>query len=231
MAVIDTVKGRVTEYDEKAGELVIRVPYSDIPTLIRRGYKTCTVQLEDSRPLSSQQRKACYSMIAAVAEFAGEMKESTKEFLKFEFWTTELYQTADTMFSLSNAPMSIVAAFQKWLARFIVSNEIPCKFSLLDYVDDVSDYIYACLINKKCCICGKKADLHHVDRVGMGRDRTEIVHEGMRVLPLCREHHQETHTMPDAEFFGKYHINDGIVADKTICRMYRLKENKNAEQN
>ena len=62
---------------------------------------------------------------------------------------------------------------------FILDWDIPCDVRLLDFVDDVGAYLYACLVNKKCCICGKPADLHHVDHVGAGRDREDIVHEGL----------------------------------------------------
>jgi len=133
------------------------------------------------------------------------------------------------MFSLSDAPMSIVAAFQSWLARFIVRNDVPTNKPMLEYVDDVQDYVYACLVNKKCPICGKKADIHHVTAVGMGRDRTEIIHEGMEVMPLCREHHQEFHTIGKADFFKKWHLQGGIECDKTICRIYGLKRSKKSE--
>jgi len=223
MATIDIVKGKITDYDVNTGVVTIKAIFPNYPAMIQREYKECEITMIDSRPLSHKQRKACYAMIAEVAEFAGEERSETKEFLKLEFWTTELYQTADTLFSLSNAPMSIVAAFQKFLARFILRNEIPTKRSMLEYVDDVEDYEYACLVNKKCCICGQRADLHHVDRIGMGNDRTDIVHEGMKALPLCRTHHTEAHTMPDDEFLKKYHLTDGIEIDKTICKIYKLK--------
>ena len=32
--------------------------------------------------------------------------------------------------------------------------------------------------------------------------------------------------MPDAEFFEKYHLDGGIVLDKTLCRIYKLKHRK-----
>ena len=114
--------------------------------------------------------------------------------------------------------------------RFIVEYDIPCRVSLLEYVDDVPDYIYACLIAKKCCITGRPADLHHIDRVGMGRDRDDIIHEGMEVLPLCREMHQEAHTMSDREFFEKYHLPGGVVMDKTLCRIYKVKAKREVRQ-
>jgi hypothetical protein len=64
----------------------------------------------------------------------------------------------------------------------------------------------------------------------MGRNRNDIIHEGMEVLPLCREHHEQAHTMSDAEFFELYHIPGGIVMDKTLCRLYGLKRKKENEK-
>lgn len=225
-ALNETVRGKIIDYDEQRGELIIRAPYQDFPTMVRREYETVEIMLVDSRPLSGKQRRSCYAMIREIADWAGDDASEVKQYLKTDFWASELMDTADTMFSLSNAPMSIVAAFQRWLARFIVRHDVPCKKSLLSYVDDVDDYVYACIANKKCAICGRHADLHHVDPIGMGRDRETIIHEGMPVLPLCREHHTETHGMPTQEFLKKYHLNGGIPADKTICKLYRLKTRK-----
>lgn len=224
---VDTCKGKIVGYDERRQELLIRAPYGDWFTMTKREYKDCLVQLIDGRPLSDQQRKMCYSLLREISEYTGQGMDSTKEWMKIKFLAEDLEQTADKIFSLSNAPMSLVCAFQRFLVNFILEWDIPCRFSLLEYVDDVPDYLYSCLVTKKCCICGAPTDLHHIDRVGMGRDRTDIIHEGLEVLPLCREHHQEAHTMPDSEFFGKYHIPPGgIVMDKTLCRLYGLKARK-----
>lgn len=180
----------------------------------------------DSRKLSDSQRNMCYALLRAISDYTGDSPESTKEYFKLRFMADNLDELGDCIFSLSNAPMSLVAGFQRFLVRFIVENGIQTKRPLLEYVDDINDYIYCSLIHKKCVICGRKADLHHVDRVGMGRERTDILHEGMEALPLCREHHAEAHTMPDAEFFEKYHLDGGVVLDKTLCRIYKLKSRK-----
>lgn len=224
--IIDKVRGRIVDYDERRGEIIIRAPYTDFPALCRREYKEVDITLIDSRPLSAAQRRNCYAMIREIATWCGDTPEAIKEALKLDFWCGELLQMSDRLFSLSDAPMSVVAAFQKWLARFIVRNEVPTRKPMLDYVDDVDDYVYACLVEKKCPICGKKADLHHIDAVGMGRDRTEIIHEGLEVMPLCREHHTEMHTIGKGDFFKKYHLSNGIICDKTICRIYGLKRKK-----
>ena len=226
MEVIDRIEGKIVDFDERRNVMIIEAPYDNFYRMCHREYKKCWVEPVDSRPLSDKQRRSCYAMIREIADWSGDTTEAMKEVLKLDFWCGELLEIADSMFSLSNAPMSIVAAFQSWLARFIVRNDVPTKKPMLEYVDDISDYVYACLINKKCPICGHKADLHHVQALGMGADRTEVIHEGLEVLPLCREHHMEVHSIGKAEFFKQYHLDGGIPADKTICRIYKLKRRK-----
>ena len=227
---VDTVKGRIVGYDERTQELLIRARYDDWYTMTKRGYRECLVQPIDSRPLSDRQRKMCYALLREISDYTGQDVHSAKEYLKLRFLADDFGETADRIFSLSNAPMSLVCAFQRYLVRFIVEYDIPCRVPLLEYVDDVPDYIYACLIAKKCCITGRPAELHHIDRVGMGRDRGDIIHEGMEVLPLCREMHQEAHTMSDLEFFEKYHLPGGVVMDKTLCRIYKVKAKREVRQ-
>lgn len=220
----ETVKGRIVGYDERAGELLIRAPYADFVTMTRREFKECLVQPIDSRPLSDKQRRACYALLHEISEYTGMGTSPTKEYMKLKFMAEELQDTGDKIFSLSNAPMSLVCAFQRFLVRFILDWDIPCSFSLLEFVDDVEDYVYACLVNKKCAVCGKPTDLHHVDAVGMGRDRDEILHLGMRALPLCRQHHQECHQIGQKTFEERYHLIHGIELDNTLCRIYKLRK-------
>ena len=227
---VDTVKGRIVGYDERTQELLIRAHYDDWYTMTKRGYKECLVQPLDARPLSDRQRKMCYALLREISDYTGQDVHSAKEYLKLRFLADDFGETADRIFSLSNAPMSLVCAFQRYLVRFIVEYDIPCRVPLLEYVDDVHDYIYACLIAKKCCITGRPAELHHIDRVGMGRNRDDIIHEGMEVLPLFREMHQEAHTMSDREFFEKYHLPGGVVMDKTLCRIYKVKAKREVRQ-
>ena len=223
--VIDRVRGRIVNYDERRGVVLIEAPYQDFATMCRREYREVEITMLDSRPLSEKQRKSCYAMLREIAEWSGYGADEVKDIMKFNFIGSLVEDMQQ--FSLRDAPMSLVAAFQTFLARFIVAHDVPTRRSMLEYVDDIDDYVLACLTQKKCVICGKKADLHHVDSVGMGRDRGEIIHEGMEVLPLCREHHTEAHTIGRESFETKYHIH-GVEADKTICRIYGLKRRKTA---
>lgn len=168
----------------------------------------------------------CYALINAISDWSGEDRELTKEHVKFDFISSDIERIADGLFSLSNAPMSVIAAFQSYLVKFILSNDIPVKRPLYEYVDDINDYVNQCLLHKKCAVCGRHAELHHIDAVGMGNDRKEIVHEGMEVISLCREHHTEAHKIGNKDFMARYHFNGGIQADKSICKLYGLKEKK-----
>lgn len=215
------IKGRILSVSED-GTAVIAAPI-DTYILTHRKVKEAYIDYIDSRPLSDKQRRMCYALINAIAEWSGETTEGTKTALKLEFWQNHIDTLADKIFSLSNAPMSLVAEFQRYLVRFIIDNDVPLKFPLLNYVDDIKDYTYSCLIHKKCVICGKHADLHHIDAIGMGNDRNDVQHIGREVMSLCREHHAEIHLLGKSEFMEKYHLDGGIIADKTICRIYGLK--------
>ena len=215
------VKGKIIQVNED-GTAIIKANINTYD-LIKKNISECYVDYIDSRPLSDRQRKMCYALINAIADWSGSSTHEIKEAFKLEFWADKVDTLADKIFSLSNAPMSLVAEFQKFLITFILDNGVPVKKPLLEYVDDIEHYLYMCLIHKKCFICGRKAELHHVDFVGMGNNRNEIIHEGRECLPLCRDHHQEYHNIGKTEFFPKYHIDKGIAIDKTLLKIYRLR--------
>ena len=222
---VDTIKAKITDYNPDTGELTLKAVYTDLPTMLRREYKECIVQMVDSRPLSGKQRGNVYAMIHEIADYTGMGAEETKTWMKLKFITEDLQETADRLFSLSNAPMSLVCAFQNFLVDFILSWNIPTRKPLIEMVDDVEQYVYSCLIHKRCAVCGKPAYLHHVDRVGAGRDRKTINHIGLRAEPLCFEHHTECHTQPQEEFDALYHLKP-VKIDKTIAKMYGLNTKK-----
>ena len=214
------IKGKIKDvYQDGTALIIAKI---DTAKYIKQGIKECYVDYIDNRAISDKQRRACYAFINAIAEWSGSSVNDIKEAFKLEFWADKVDPLADKIFSLSNAPMSLVAQFQKFLVEFILSNGVPVKFPLINFVDDINDYVYSCLIYKKCCVCGKKADLHHVDKVGMGLDRNKINHEGKECLPLCREHHSEIHVIGKNAFFEKYHLDKGVLIDKTIIKLYNL---------
>ena len=131
-------------------------------------------------------------------------------------------RTGVPYFSLSNTDMTTAREFLQFLIEFCIEQDIPLAENPIDRAPDISRYIYCCLMFKRCCISGKKAELHHVDAVGMGRDRKEIVHLGYRVLPLSRAYHTEAHTIGQKSFDEKYKVY-GIKLDKRLCEIWNVK--------
>ena len=68
--------------------------------------------------------------------------------------------------------------------------------------------------------------LHHVDAVGMGRNRKDIIHLGMRVMPLRSDLHYEAHTIGQNSFEEKYKVF-GIKLDEDLCRIWKVRSKSN----
>lgn len=211
------LKGYLSGYDGKA--LTVIAPLDDDYLLIKRNITECEIRLDDGRMISADQRKKIYATLRDIADYTGYVPEQVKALAKYDFIAQTGY---NHYFSLSDVDMTTAREFLEFLIEFCVQNDIPAQDSLLHRSPDIARYLYCCLANKKCAICGKRAELHHVDTVGAGRNRHKIVHKGMRVLPLCRTHHTEFHNIGKDTFFSKYHLF-GIKLDDYLCRVWRLK--------
>ena len=215
------LKGKVVGLSEDGTATIkAQVPLAQF---LYREVKEVYVDMIDSRPLSDKQRRMCYALVKAIADWSGSGSEEVKEAFKLDFWAERIDTLSDKIFSLSNAPMSLVAEFQRFLVAFILTHDVPTKRPLREYVDDIEAYTYLCLVRRKCAVCGRRAELHHIDAIGMGNDRTEVQHEGREVMSLCREHHTELHTVGKAEFMTKYHLDGGVPCDRTIMKIYGLR--------
>tara|TARA_Y100001938_G_C8044404_1_gene408008 strand:+ start:478 stop:768 length:291 start_codon:yes stop_codon:yes gene_type:complete len=79
-----------------------------------------------------------------------------------------------------------------------------------------------------CGLCATvPVDAHHLDSVGMGGNRMEVIIEDYSCVPLCRVHHQEWHQIGDREFLKKYNLN----LWKLNYQMNKLWRKQNAQEN
>lgn len=217
---MEIIDGTIKDYNER-GELTVTAVYPDVKRFIRCGYKTARVVLNDSRTLSHEQRKKAYALLGEINDYTGEMPEYTKKFFKLGFTAERHKELAGKIFSLSDCSVELASDFIDYLIGFILAHDIPTKQPLIELCDDVKLYVYACVIHKKCAVCGRKAELHHVDAVGMGNDRNAINHMGRSALPLCRAHHSELHDMGNKEFMSLYHLQP-VKIDEKIIKVYKL---------
>lgn len=219
---MEIIDGKITDYD-KSGKLTVTAMYDNADKFIKCGYSECRVLLKDSREISHEQRKKAYALLNEIAEFMGEMPDYVKKLFKLKFIYEEQKGLADALFSLSGCSVTEASDFITYLVDFILAHDIPTRIPLVELCDDVRKYVYACLMHKKCVVCGRRGELHHVDAVGMGNDRNEIHNLNREALCLCREHHAECHTTGLESFKDKYHLVT-IKLDKKLCKVYKIKE-------
>ena len=180
------------------------------------------VYWQDSRGRTLEQIRKAWALMGEIAEYQGQGKDDVYREQSTAFSLKHLEILQGELFHLSTATVSTARAFINLLIEIILEYGIPTKEPLYGLCDDIERYVYACLANKKCAVCGKKTELHHYDHVGMGRNRREIDHIGMRAYPLCREHHEEIHLIGERAFDEKYHLVP-IAIDQKIAKKYNLK--------
>lgn len=225
----ERVTGTVRDITED-GTAVIHAALPDPLRAILREYGDVEIILPDGRRISPEQRRKVYALIGEIAEYVDGIRnagtiESAKKTLKMEFMLSRMESMERRLFSLSNCDVTTAREFINFLVEFIIENDIPTRVPLIENCEDIAAYVYACLMSKKCAVCGRNADLHHVDAVGMGRNRKEICHIGMWALPLCREHHTEIHSIGQEGFLKRYFL-EPVKIDERIADVYRLRKGR-----
>ena len=221
------IVGEIVDIDEY-GTMTIKAGVPSLDRALLRKYKSCEIVLDDGRRISPQQRRKIYALIGEIDEYVNGIRsqegvEEQKQFLKMEFMLNRMSDTERILFSLSDCSVTTARAFINHIIDFILKNDIPTKFPLITQTDDVVHYVMACLYNKRCAVCGKPSDLHHVDAIGAGNNRNEAHHLGRLALPLCREHHTELHQSGNQSFMEKYHL-EPVKIDEKMCKIYKLKK-------
>ena len=207
------------------GSVDIRVPYDNWERFCMREYDDVLVEFPDKRPASNEQKAKAHILMKAVGEWSGEGKD------KAEFWLKRLFNNDyresfdKSDFSLATIDMTTARDFISFLTDFCIEYEVPLSKPLYELCEDIDRYMYQCLMHKTCLICGKHSDLHHCEgsTVGMGGNRETMIHEGLEVMPLRREHHDECHSIGQKSFNAKYHFHNGYILTADLCKKYGLK--------
>lgn len=168
----------------------------------KNGTLTGELRIDDGRHISAIQRRKIYANIADIAYYCGEVPEYTKELFKFLY----ISETGAPYFSLSDCSMETAKEYISFLIDFALQHDIPLSDPGLQRTDDIERYLWSCIKHKRCCLCGKPADIHHVQAIGAGRDRRNYDDSEHKKMALCREHHSEAHNIGVESFKKKYHI-------------------------
>ncbi len=210
------IYGKIAKYDGQT--LYIAAPFTEAWLLEKQGISEVELTLIDGRAISAEQRKKAYALFRDIAVHTGYTPEEAKLVLKADY----IAATGASDFSLSDCDMTTARGFIDHIVELCLLHDIPCQDSLLERAEDIARYLYLCLVHRKCCICGKRAHVHHVDRLGMGANRNEMCHEGYEAMALCWKHHKEAHDRFSKEGFNQQYHVFGIALDDFLCRKLKL---------
>lgn len=206
-----------------AGIFYIKASDEFARAIERTGATEAELRPIDPREHSKDQHGKVFALCREIARHWGYLPEEMRGILQDKFCEDKWLDP----FSMSNVDMDTCSAFIAFLIDHCLEYGVPTKYPLGQYADDIEKYLRACLLRKKCALCGKPADIHHLDAIGMGRNRTEVIHVGMRAISLCRDHHGEAHWRGVKTFLDLYHLPRGIKLDEYLCEKLGLNtENK-----
>ena len=173
---------------EEGTDLMIHIPKLQLQDmLMEKRIRQAEIRFDDGRTISIEQRKKAYATIKDIAEYEGNPPEIEKDTAR-EFINT--------------------------LMEHAITNGIPLAEMGVERTDDIGRYLYYCLKAKKCCVCGKPGEIHHVDSIGMGNDRRKVDDSEYRKMCLCREHHTMWHNLGDERFQKMYKVYGIVIKDQ-----------------
>ncbi|MGH1706908.1 putative HNHc nuclease [Enterococcus gallinarum] len=169
------------------------------------GERQAEIFIKDPRGFTVEQRKFFFALLNDIYKETGLSVDEMKDYIYSMF----RYATGNNI-SLSNQSVSTVddvSYLTNLVLDFIFEHDIPFKDGYEVPPQNIQYFFYKCVMNRTCCICGKKnADIDHFDKALGRRKRKEVDHTEFTFAALCRTHHTEKHQMGITEFKNKYHV-------------------------
>lgn len=199
--------------DQDGTSLQIKIPGVDLGQYItEKKARYAEIRIDDGRTITSLQRRKAYATIRDISSWTGYLPEEQKEWLKYLY----IERTGNPYFSLSDCSMDTAREFINTILDYALEEGIPLSERGIERTDDIGRYLYSCIKNKRCAVCGRPGEIHHVDAIGAGRDRRHVDDSGYRKICLCREHHTAAHQRGMKAFEQMYHVY-GIVVQEDIA--------------
>lgn len=194
---------------ENGTDMIIHIPEKVAYYFTDKRCRSAQIRLDDGRRITAEQRKKAYATMKDIAAYTGYLPEEQKEWLKY----LHISRTGSDYFSLSDCSVDEAREFINTILDYVLEEGIPLSDLGIHRTDDIGKYLYFCIKHKKCAVCGKPGEIHHVDAIGMGRDRRKVDDSESRKICLCRTHHTIAHTKGMDRFEQMYHVYGIIVKD------------------
>lgn len=205
--------------DEVTFLLDERLDFNELSRLSDSEHVVAEIKFHDNRRITPEQRKKIFALCRDIANKTGHFQKEIVDFMKYMF----LEERDEDWFSLSDCSVTMAREFITFLIDFCFEFGIPFKDKGIHLTDDINAYLFLCIKHRMCAICGRRADIHHVDTVGIGRDRRKVRHDELRLIALCRNHHTEAHKIGQETFDKKHHVQ-GILVKPDDLRKFKIQQ-------
>lgn len=184
------------------------------------GERQAEIFIKDPRGFTVEQRAFVFSLMNDIYRYTGQPFDDLKDIFYWQF--RFLTGKSISLKNISTNTVDDVSLLADLVLDFIFDGDIPFKDGYEVPPQNIQYFFYKCVVNRTCCICGKKnADVDHFDKALGRRKRKEVDHTEFTFAALCRTHHTEKHQMGITEFKNKYHVI-GIKLNQDEIKKLRI---------
>lgn len=216
---------KITKYKQSNGRYSVVVENLDLTDddllLLDNGYPLdVNIEIQDGKKITVKQRKKIFALVNDIEAHTGQPRDWLREM--FQDYVTFLNGYSKRL-SLSDCTRKQAGELIDVITLWIFENDIPLNYKTSNLMKSDNYFIYMCVKNRICTICGEKnAQLAHYHAVGRGRNRRKIDHTDNKVLALCYKHHLIQHNMGIRSFNEYYHLeNSWVPVTESINKMLR----------
>ena len=224
--------GEIQDYD--GVDLHIKARLDDPKLMKNKDMKYCEIIVSDRRQITTLQRNKIFALIKDITHYTSGLENKQEAFYEtltamqlnyiIDLTDSEEIRSKLTynycqlcgidMFSLSKRTENTIdrttaSGFIDWLVELCVKNRIPCNDTLLNCCENQQKYLYICVRNKTCCICGKSAKVYSYGKKG---------EKGGQIVQALCEHHYNELTKTGYEVFNKKYCISWVKINKNSIK-------------
>lgn len=160
------------------------------------------------------QRKHYWALIGDIADYTGDPQWKIVLNMKY-LYMVQHDKTKEPSMARNKMKMEDAQKLIQTIIDYCLDNEITLNGDYLPYFEQ--NQLFKLTMKRMCWVCGKRADIHHVDSLGAGRNReTYQDHDKHTYMALCREHHNLAHQMGKETFEETYHVKGITLSNEHL---------------
>ena len=188
--------------NEETLDLIVRIPKDKVVLDNLKRFINCELILKDKDSITPLQRKKSYALIRDIAKFIGDKPENVKAIMKNEY-----LGRGGTDISLKDCSKTEAKEFINLMLDYVLEMGIPLEEHPATVTEDITHYMYKCIENEKCCICGKEhSTVYTLEQIANNSKDINVKQVDIKKICLCEKHLEEYNELGKKEFMKKYNV-------------------------